>query len=91
MASRDPGAPYYTGLHYCVRAYQSGFIYSLLWEEGSDKDSGVFDKILGTFRFLDTVVPSSVPNVKNIKVLNPSNIKELDATIKEFLAKMQHR
>jgi len=69
LASRDPGAPYYTGLHYCVRAYQSGFIYSLLWEEGSDKDSGVFDKILGTFRFLDTVVPSSVPNVKNIKVL----------------------
>lgn len=55
LAPRDPSAPYYIGLHYCVRTYSGGFIYNFLWEEGSDVDSGLFDQILSTFRFLGTL------------------------------------
>ncbi len=55
LAPRDSSAPYYTGLHYCVRTYSGGFIYNFLWEEGSDVDSGLFDQILSTFKFVDTL------------------------------------
>jgi len=49
----EPGQPYSTGHQYCALIFHKNTIYILDWAEGSFEDSGLFNQILSTFRFLE--------------------------------------
>lgn len=49
----EPGDPYVVGHLYCAVIYHEGLLYDMYWHEGSFEDSGLFNQILSTFRFLE--------------------------------------
>ena len=49
----EEGDPYVVGHYYCAIIYHKGFLYEIVWHEGSFEDSGLFNKIISTFGFIE--------------------------------------
>jgi len=50
----DATAPYYVGYHACLVVYKDNKVYNFIWFEGDKNNSGLFEKILSTFKFLSS-------------------------------------